>query len=247
MKKALMVLGVLMLAQLVFVGLVHVLIRVQGKDSPETMESLHGMPLIGGFFIPPKVVEEELDPEQVRDAETVHRLRESLELYELPEGFSREELEGLAHDLASARTESQQQRLDMNQERVALDAEKREATAERQRLEQLAVELTSQAESLQAALDEVTQRENRLEDAQRKNLGIVRATYEKMEPIKAAEILAAMDEDLVARILSGMSERNSARILQEFDVGDGGSSKAVGITKRMMLITSGTADKSTGG
>ena len=217
MRKVLLALGVLMFAQLVFVGLVHVLIRVQGKDSPETMDSLHGMPVIGGFFMPPAEVTEDLTPEDARDVESVRLLRESLELYQLPEGFSREEMESLAHDLASARTASEQQRLELDRRGEALEAEIGEAEQERKRLEQFAAELTTQAESLQAALDEVTQRENRLDDAQRKNLGIVRATYEKMEPARAAEILAGMDEDLVARILSGMSERNSASILQEFD------------------------------
>lgn len=251
MKKALSILGVLMLAQLMFVGLVHVLITVQGKKSPETLESLHAMPVIGGYFFPAAADPEDLTPDQVRDLKSVRRLRESLELYDLPQGFSREEMEKLAHDLADARTENAQMRQDLDQQREALATERREVASERKRLETLATELTTQAGSLQARLEELSHRENRLEEAEEKNLRAVRATYEKMQPAKAAEILGGMDIDLVARILAGMSDRNSARILQEFEASPdpeaGGPSKAVEITKRMMAITPGAADKGTGG
>ena len=109
--------------------------------------------------------------------------------------------------------------------------------------------MTTQAESLQAGLEELSHRENRLAQAETKNLRTVRATYEKMQPAKAAEILGGMEIDLVARILAGMSDRTSARILQEFEAAPegGGTSKAVQITKRMMAITSGVADKNKAG
>ena len=249
MKKVLFTLGVLMLAQLMFVGLVHVLINVQGKNSPETLESLHAMPVIGGYFFPPSVDREELTADQVRDLKAVRNLRESLQLYELPAGFSREEMEKLSHDLASARTANDQLRIALDAQHEALAAERREEATERKRLETLATELTPQAESLQAGLEELSHRENRLAQAETKNLRTVRATYEKMQPAKEADILGGMEIDLVARILAGMSDRTSARILQEFEAAPegGGTSKAVQITKRMMAITSGAADKNKGG
>lgn len=251
MKKLLSILGVLMLAQLIFVGMVHVLIRTQGKDSPETLTALHAMPVIGGFFMPPPPDPDELTPEQIRDLKAVRRLRESLELYDLPHGFSREEMEKLTHELASARTESEQLRMDHERRVKEFEAERREVEAERARLTELAEALGKETESLQARRSELAQRENLLEAQEETNLKVIRATYEKMDPGAAKDILDQMEVDLVAKILAGMSERNSARILQEFGRGTGtgeggGKAKAVEITKRMMALTSDTADKCQG-
>jgi len=253
MKKTLLILGIIMLSQLIFVAMVHVLVWVQGKDSPETQAALNGMPVIGGFFAPPSVDPDHLTGEQARDLMAVRRLRESLELYDLPRGFSREEMEKLTHELADARTESEQLRLELERKAEELEADRREVAAERERLTEMANSLGKEAESLQARRAELAQRENLLEGEEEENLKVIRATYEKMEPVAAQKILDGMDVDLVAKILAGMSERNSARILQAFgddvagpDGPRGGKAKAVEITKRMMALTAGAADKGQG-
>ncbi|MAG55203.1 MAG: hypothetical protein CMJ83_02825 [Planctomycetes bacterium] len=259
MKKVFCVFGVVFMAQLIFVGLVHVLIRVQGKNSAETMESLHAMPVVGGFFFPPEG-EEELSKADAADLKSKLLLRESLELWDLPTGMTAKELEALAHELADGRTAVEQERLDMQKKKDAVDSERRELENWREDLKTVGAKLEKEAYSLEARREELDQQQVLVLRSEEKNLKILRATFEKMSPQKAAIIFKRMiegekpdaqspdaanpaaqlvppDVDSVAKILKGMSERNSAKILQELD-----PNQAVQVTKRMQAIT---AEKNT--
>jgi len=77
MRKVLGFMGVAFLAQIIFVGMIHFLLAIQGTGNPETLRSLSEMPVIGGFFFPPPVVEEPLDPEEreaILERFTAHRV-----------------------------------------------------------------------------------------------------------------------------------------------------------------------------
>ena len=197
------------------------------------------MPVIGGFFFPPEE-EKKLDPEQLRDFEVKTTLREKLELYELPKGFTLEELEALAHELADARTANEQTRLQLSKKDEEMGGHRRELQAWDEELDRISKELEAAASALQARRDELDQQRNLLASSQEQNLRIIRATFEKMsDPKKAAGILEEMmgadgkgDVDMVAKILAGMSERISARVLQEME-----TPNAVLVTRRIHAIS----------
>jgi hypothetical protein len=249
MSKIFTVLGVAFLALLVFVGLVHGLIRLQGKDSEETLVALHRMPVIGGFFFPP-ALDADMKEDEIRELMAQRRLRENLELYDLPEGFSREALEGITHEMADVMQGNLTLRLELTREKEAVAVEWVELKAERASLQELAQKLLAQAEELQARQDELSQKANILADSEEKNLQVLRAIFEKMESGAAAAILMGYaDLDDVAKILAGMGERQSAKVLQSLQelpgdptTGRAGATTAVDIVRRIQALTRDTKE-----
>ena len=81
MKTLLSVVGLLTLAQWVFIGLLHVFLTVQDKRSPETLNRLHDVPVIGGYFPEVHVPTEDPEVENREYATDVRqRIREAKKL-----------------------------------------------------------------------------------------------------------------------------------------------------------------------
>ncbi len=233
MKKVLGALGILMLAQVLFVGLVHVFLRAQGKDSPETLEALHAMPVVGGFFFPPPPEEPPLTTEERREMRARRQLEESRGFFELPPGFTRERMEELFRTVADARARYEARLQEMEEEKAGLETMRAEFLTEQQRLESRAAELTSQARNLQAGREELDLRSNRLEAAELQNLKASMAIYEQMPADGAAAVLRDLnDVDTVAKLLKQMSPRKSGKILAAME-----TPLAVQVTRRMQAIT----------
>ena len=233
MNRVFTVLGAIFLAQLMFVGMVHVFLRVQGKDSPETMEALHGLPVVGGFFPQSAPVEPSLSPEEAAKREARLALIETTDFFPLPPSYDREEIEALCRAARDAQTRHEQALLDLQRERESLKAATSEYETEQTGLMSAAAELEDRARDLQAGMEELTERSNRLDQDKIANLRSISEMYENMPPDSAAKQLTELDVDLTARILHMMSQRKSGKILAVMEVPE-----AVAVTRRIQAITS---------
>ena len=234
MGKVLNILGILFVAQIVFVGLIHVFLMVQGKNSPETMGSLHSLPMIGGFFFPPDAgKEKKLTPEDKRRKEAREALEDGEAFFPLPEGFDRKELSDFFVSLKEARAGYAEQKQKLAIEREALVTANSAVEAQREELLKGASELEERARNLEAQMSEVEARRNRIKQSEIKNLKAIAVIYEKIsDPQQAAEKLQMLeDDDLVAKILFQMSSRASSKVLAALD-----TPRAVAVTRRMQAL-----------
>lgn len=232
MSKALSAMGILMLALLVFVGLVHVFLKVQHKDTPETLGALNAMPVIGGFFSAPPPVEPEMTAEEKRERQARQDLLDSREFFALPEGFDRDALDEVVGSMKDALESYEQGRLEVEKEKEALAKVRAEVESQRQALEEAAAALAAKAKDLEAGREELELRANRLQSEEMKNLKANASIFEQMAPAAAAAILKDIDLDTGAKILKMMSPRKSGKILGEMK-----PTLAVDLTRRLQAIT----------
>ena len=231
-------LGGLLIMVASFIGFLHGLLRVQGKNDPETLGRYHDWPVIGGFFpkyvpLPPPPTDDEKELENA-----AVRLARAQGEYRLPAPYDADELKRLIDELAEARTKNEEMK------RAQEDQAERLRRAETDLAERQAA-VTKAAEKLEADAKELVARSEELEserlfvrESESKNLKTLAAVYEAMEPAKAAEKLDKMDTDTTAKLIASMSDRKAGKILGAMEI-----PKAVEITKRMQARTSADAPR----
>ncbi|MFT7617188.1 MAG: hypothetical protein ACI97A_000822 [Planctomycetota bacterium] len=100
MKSFVAVIGLLTIAQWLFVGLLYGILEVQDKSSPETMNKLHGFPVIGGYFPEMKVPTEKEEAQKYGDS-LRERLVDARRQWSLPASYNDEEFVALMTDIKS--------------------------------------------------------------------------------------------------------------------------------------------------
>lgn len=231
LNKALKVLGVIMIAQLLFVGLVHVFLKVQGKDTDESYGALHRVPVLGGFFPEQEVKPVPLSPEEQRERRAREKLLESREFFPLPAGMEPAELEQMLRDVKDSRTRYEHGLLDVEKQRTDLARMKTELETEKDSLVALGSQLEEKAKDLQAGREELEFSTNRIAAQEMKNLKAAAVLYEQMEPAAAGAILGSLGPDIAAKILAQMSPRKSGKLLEVLP-----TPRATEIARRMQAI-----------
>ncbi len=98
MKSFMGAIGMLTIAQWLFVGLLYVFLQVQNKTTPETMTKLHDFPVIGGYF--PKVkVPTEKEKERTYGDELRERIVDARRQWNLPPSYKDEEFIALMTEI----------------------------------------------------------------------------------------------------------------------------------------------------
>ncbi|MEE9391628.1 MAG: hypothetical protein V3W41_03895 [Planctomycetota bacterium] len=232
MKSVFTIIGVLTLAQWVFVGLLHGFLIMQGKNSPETFHKLHRIPVVGGYF---PVVDLPTDEDKEREHADAMRLRllEAKRDLELPKAFDPETFQELIDEI---KTKSS----DLNDDRKGLEARESEVQSlieelkEREETVNARQEkLAQEAERIKLAQRELTLKEasakGEQDAAERENLQRLATVFEAMQPRLARERLVGTKENQgteeerkqryhdAARILTYMNTEVSAAIMEQLD------------------------------
>lgn len=233
MKQIFNVLGMIFVAQLLFVGLVHVFLLLQEKHSVQTLETLHAMPVVGGFFLPPSGEEaRELSEAERRRLEAEEALREGEEFFPLPEGFDREELTSMLRTLGDTRRAQERKEQQLAEEREALVAATAALESQREELMKFSERIETRVQELEAKQNELAARRNRIEESEVENLKTIASIYEGMsDPAVAALKLSRQPDDLIARILHQMSPRKRAKIVEMME-----TTRAVAVTREIEAL-----------
>jgi len=209
--------GALAVAFASFVGMLHGILAVQGKRTPETLGAYHDWPVVGGFF--PKYTAPGSEPTEaeLKAERAVRRLEQVKGDFRLPPPFTSDELKAMVDEL--------------NVAKAAVEATQREQAEERERLVRLAAELSEQRAELMriaeaqeatgknlAASAEELQRETLfIAQKEEDNLRTLAAIYAQMPPLEASKRLEKQDLDLAAKLLWAMEERNAGKILAQME------------------------------
>lgn len=216
MKSFFSVVGMLTVATWVFVGLLHVFLQVQGKNSPETYQKLRKIPVIGGYFPDTKP---ETDEEAQRRAEDKIRLdiAKSTADMQLPRGWTAEQLSEFIKDLKDQRERlvAEQDRLDDERraaDELLMELGDREQTIARHQaaLDERAKDLTKQRDLLDATKRSFEQdRDSKIDAALRRQAKVVA----NMKPQKAVALLVGEVENEKDLIERDERYRDAARLL----------------------------------
>jgi len=218
MKKILPALGVLLLAQLVFVGLIHVFLLVQGKNSPETLATLSRLPVIGGFFPEPEEVEPAPTAGDIQDEDMKRFLAEGDELFRLPKEIPRETVNEVLEAARSSRKRYEDLAAELQSELEALEIQKAQVLADRNALTQRIETLASSEQELEARWKELEARQRIVEAEEEKSYLRLGEIYARMSPDKAALVLKGMVPEEAARILAGIEPRNQGKIFDAMEI-----------------------------
>lgn len=222
MKKVLGILGVAFLAQLIFVGMIHFLLAVQGQNDPRTLRTLKDMPLIGGFFFPPPVVDAPLDPELEEERRMRIRLEEARRFYPSPTAVANDELAALRDELASERERYRQRMAELDQREEAIRRSDEEAKTEWERVRESLATLQTRADALESQRKELDLRLIRISEDEKANLKRFVGMLGNMEPQAAAQLIEGtgdgegqrgLDVSWAAKIMIQLEQRQAAKIM----------------------------------
>lgn len=249
MKTFAAVIGTLTLAQWVFIGLLHGFLTVQKKRSPETLERLHNIPVVGGYFLPPKE-DKKVDELNEEEAKRNVRLVEAREVFNLPPAFDMNELKSLTDDIRARKDQLATARADLDERETRIgdlekEVERREkkVAEDQEKLEARSQEVSRKQSEVDRQSQFATEEKAVTEAAAYKKIAKV---YAEIDPVKAAEFLMkdtgkadadgqAPSADDRARnaalLLTYMDADKSAKIIEAMD-----SVQAVKITEKMREI-----------
>ncbi len=220
MKTFLSMIGILTLAQWLFIGLLHVFLVAQDKRSPETLNKLHDMPVVGGYF--PAVPMPTPEDEQREAAEkNLLQILEAKKYFELPAAFDAEELSELIQQIRSQKDdlETQAQEIAQRREEIQQLAEDYDRREKELLARQSALE--KRASSLQKTEEELALKRSIVEDSadaiETTNLKKVATWMNGLPPEKAAELIvpdSVRGEGAEAR---RMRYRDAAKLLSLMD------------------------------
>ncbi|MCB9834131.1 MAG: hypothetical protein H6807_16840 [Planctomycetes bacterium] len=240
MKGFVNVIGLLTLAQWVFVGLLYGFIHYQEKDSPETLAKLHDMPVVGGYF--PKVT---LVTQAEKDREYGDELRarrlEAQRIFNLPKSWSVEEFEELSQKLAARGEELTKHERELEQRQAEIqqmmdEISRREdaLVGEQDKLDKKAAEVLKDREALTAATSNMQGKIDAYESQAYKRIAKLLAgidpkgaqerlmsapegetTKERNARFdEAAKILTFMDVEQAGQIINSMEPPDAALVLE---------------------------------
>ncbi|MCP5463107.1 MAG: hypothetical protein H7A34_08110 [bacterium] len=97
-----------------------------------------------------------------------------------------------------------------------LQDKENELALQASRIKKLESELLATRSELEKIQRETQEQFSLLQESEKKNLKKLAKVYALMEPVQAAPILSALDDDTIINILTLMKERNAARLLGGF-------------------------------
>ncbi|MCB1195774.1 hypothetical protein KDK77_06285 [bacterium] len=97
-----------------------------------------------------------------------------------------------------------------------LQDKENELALQASRIKKLESELLATRSELEKIQQETQEQFSLLQESEKKNLKKLAKVYALMEPVQAAPILSALDDDTIINILTLMKERNAARLLGGF-------------------------------
>lgn len=231
MRTILTVIGVLTIAQWIFIGLLHMFLTIQDKRSPETLSRLHDVPVIGGYFPDVKVETDEDQEQKYADRMTL-RLIESKKYYDLPRAFDESEITTLVADIKGrkeelARAKSLSEEREIQIASMVEDLERRESQVieDQARLDELAVQLDKQQKEIELDLENLGRTSTEAEAA---NLKKIAKWLNNVTPGKARDFLLTGTKDEsgnereerymdAAKVLSLMDEEAVGKIIESMD------------------------------
>lgn len=231
MKHFVSLIGMLAIAQLIFVALVHVFITVQDKRSPETLAKLHDLPVIGGYF--PAVdlpTNEEQASTRLREQRT--EIIEAREFFNLPD-FPLEELTTLSEDVRDQKQRLVTAEKGLEERRAELDTLIQEIARREENIATGQEAIDRKVRELELQYSEVAAQQAGIErkaDAQQQlMLKKLAKIYNEIEPERAAALLSSTDGDprtaderlaQSAQILDLMEAANSAAVFAAMETVD---------------------------
>ncbi len=226
------VFGALLVALLLFAGMVHGALMIKGNHKPEAMGVFHDWPVIGGFF--PKYVPETPPPtqEEIRDREAARWLEESRHDFKLPEPYTVDQIKTMVMELKEARSRAESLETRLLEQRGEIDRAKAELDAQREEIARSRSKLDKDWEEVKSALDELDRQRVFVEKTEVKNFKSLASIYEGMAAEDAAAKLKDLDPDMAAKLISRMTERKAGKILGAMK-----TPEAVAITKRLQTLT----------
>jgi flagellar motility protein MotE (MotC chaperone) len=232
MGRVFQVFGGALVALLVFVGLLHGVLLVRHRYTPEALGAFHEWPVIGGFFPKQAVKEAAETPDERREREAATWLRDARNDLDLPPGFSTEQLETLVRELKDARSQADAAKTRYDAERADLERLKKEVEADKQAIHAAADEIDKRVKGLAAERDELFRLRTHVKDDEKRNFTTVAKMYEAMPPEDAAKRLDELDDETAAKLVAQMSDRRAGRILAAMQ-----TPRAVLITKRLQALS----------
>lgn len=239
MGNVLKAFGGLLIALLVFVGMLHGILAATGKHNPEVIGQFHDWPVVGGFFpkhvptVPPPT------PEEVRNQKAIDWLNSATKDVALPAPYTTEEIGKLVRDLKDAREQHLTSMRRIDEERAGLTRVGADLENQKQKLLVGATDLDRRSKELLGLRDELERERAFIRRSEEKNLKSLASIYEAMSPEEAATRLALMDDDTAAKLVSRMSERKAGKVLGALE-----TPRAVAVTRRMKTLTDADAPTS---
>ncbi|MCA9322802.1 MAG: hypothetical protein KDB53_18820 [Planctomycetes bacterium] len=220
MKTFLSFIGILTLAQWLFIGLLYGFLTLQDKKSPETLSRLHDTPVVGGYF-PAVDVRTDEDREREKESDRLRRIVEAKKYYELPIAFDENELTGLIEEIRAGKAEVERQRRDLEERREEImqlvsDFERREEQlVERQKgMEKIAIDL-------KITEDELTFKtrvaEGEVDRIEAENLKRIALWMNGMDPAQAAKRLLPDEVKGESREQRQLRYLDAAKLLSRMD------------------------------
>jgi flagellar motility protein MotE (MotC chaperone) len=242
MKKVILGLGIIAAAELIFVGLVYGLLAAQGRMNAETLNRLHELPVVGGFFPKKEVKRPDPTPDEIREKRVRAAIAEAGESFRLPPPYTKEEIESLERDLKDAKSRYEKKAEEIERRELERGTLENELKARREAIDEDQAKLDKKLEELKALKDEIArERAIATETArvdQEQNFRMIAGIYEKMGATEAAAKLAEIEDDACARILAAMEPRSAGKILGSFEM-----TKAVTITKKLQTFAKAVSTK----
>ena len=99
-----------------------------------------------------------------------------------------------------------------------LEIREKEVTSKEQQLKTLEESIQKNLEKIEQALKESKAEFGRKESLIKENVDSLIKVYSTMKPAEAANLIAAIDEDLALRIISGMKSKIAGQVLSQLDV-----------------------------
>lgn len=232
MRTILTVIGVLTVAQWIFIGLLHMFLTIQDKRSPETLSKLHDVPVIGGYFPDVKMETKEDQEQKYADRMTL-RLIESKKYYDLPRAFDEDEItallaeiKGRKEELTRARSLSEEREIQIASMVEDLDRREKEVNEAQANLDELAAALDTQQREMEFELSSLREKRDEVEAT---NLKKIAKWLNGVKPPEKARdfLLTGTDSDTpmlreeryldAAKVLSVMDEEAVSKIIEVMD------------------------------
>jgi len=145
--------------------------------------------------------------------------------------YSAEEITRLIQECKQQKKAFIQAQRELKRSKARLELVRKELGAERTEIKRLKETVADEWLDLKRARDVFDRKITELDAVEAKNLKQLAATYEGMQPERAAQIFAKLDLDTAVKTLHLMRERSSAKIMQLLD-----PDKAAQITKQLILV-----------
>ena len=220
MSKILPIFGVVFLAQITFIGMIHLFLVIEDKNSPETLATLSRIPVIGGFFPDPGPQETTPTPGERQDQDIRRMLASGDELFKLPREMDADEVRNHIDSASRARKNYEEMLDELKSEREALSVQKAQVNGDQQDLTAKIESLAKLEKDLEARWRELEAKQRIVAEEEAKSFSRLGEIYAKMKPDKAATVLGSMEAQEAAKIMESIEPRYQGKIFNEMTTGN---------------------------